>query len=299
MIKRFLLSAVAFLLLYVGLIQAQVFFQQKDPKNFGKSPQAPGPEGEFHKVFNFSFSKYTTSGDREIEIEGDSADVFTRNVFLRNVIAKAYAEQSPVTITADQGNVDKETSRVHLEKNVVATTENGTRLLTEALDILPTRKLLETSLEVEVKKDNISIEGRGARGDSRLKKVRFRENVTVIVKNPESDKDSSVPTVITCDGPLVVDYDLNISRFHENVIARDGRGKLKADAMEVYYNKTSHRVSKIVASGNVVVENSDGNQTYSDTVIYMAEEGKIILGGDVEALYMEGTKPMQESMLTL
>lgn len=297
MIKRFFLASAVFLFAYMALIQGQVFLtqQQKGMRSLLKAPQDPGAGEEFHRVFNFSFSKYTTAGEKEIEIEGDSADVFAKNVFLKNVIAKAYAEESPVTITADLGNIDKETGRVHLEKNVVATTENGTRLLTEALDILPTRKLLETSLEVEVKKDNISIEGLGARGDSRLKKVRFRENVTLVVRNPESE--STVPTIITCHGPLIVDYDLNIARFYENVIARDGRGRLRADAMEVYYNKHSQRVSKIVASGNVVVDNPDGNQTYSDTVIYMAEEGKIILGGDVEALYLEGSQSAQDNLL--
>jgi len=100
--------------------------------------------------------------------------------------------------------------------------------------------------------------------------------------------------VITCDGPLVVDYDKNVARFHDNVVAEDQRGKLRADVMDVYYSKTTRRVSKIVATGNVVVDNPDGNQTYSDNVIYLAEEGRIILGGDAEALYKEGSKSLAD-----
>lgn len=294
MIKRFLILAGAFLVCYISFIQLQVFLTQRRVSKhpFETSPQT-GTEDPLHKVYSFSFSKYTTSGDKEIEVEGDSADVLARSVILKNVIAKAYAEESPVTITADQGEIDKATSKIRLERNVVATTENGTRLLTEALDLFPTKKLLDTSLEAEVKKDNINIEGLGAQGDSRLKKVKFKKNVTVIVKSPDSD--TKTPTVITCDGPLVVNYDENIARFHQNVVAEDERGKLRADTMDVYYNKDTRKVSKIVAVGNVIVDNPDGNQTFSDNVIYLAEEGRIILGGDTEALYVEGSQSLSDN----
>lgn len=289
MIKRFLIATTAFILFYVGFIQLQVYLtEQRDLRSGGPALKENKSDDPYHRVYSFSFSKYTTAGEKEIEIEGDSADVFERNVILKNVIAKAYAEESPVTITADQGNIDKTSNKVRFEKNVVATTENGTRLLTEALDIFPNKKLLDTSLEAEVKRDNINIEGLGAEGDSRLKKIKFRKNVTVVVKNPESE--SKIPTVITCDGPLIINYEENIARFNQNVVAEDERGKIHADTMDVYYNKETRRVSKIVAVGNVVVENPDGNNTFSDNVIYLAEEGRIILGGDAEALYVEGTK---------
>lgn len=293
MIKRFLVVSAAFIVFYLGVIQFQLFLaQRRDEK--AKVVGKEAVEDPSHRVYSFSFSKYATTGNKEIEIEGDSADVFTKSVLLKNVIAKAYAEESPVTITADQGMIDKATSIVHLEKNVVATTENGTRLLTETLDVLPNKKMLETADRAEVKRDNISIEGLGARGDSRLKKVKFKQKVTVIVKNPESK--AGTPTVITCDGPLIVDYDKNIARFHDNVIAADERGKLRADSMDVYYNKDSRRIAKIVAVGNVVIDNPDGNQTLSDNVTYLAEEGRIILGGDTEALYVEGGKSLSDAV---
>ena len=66
--------------------------------------------------------------------------------------------------------------------------------------------------------------------------------------------------------------------------------------MDVYYNKDTRRVGKIVAFGDVIVENPDGNQTFSDNVIYLAEEGRIILGGDAEALYIEGSKSVKDGI---
>jgi hypothetical protein len=48
----------------------------------------------------------------------------------------------------------------------------------------------------------------------------------------------------------------------------------------------------------VVIENPDGNKTYSDNVIYLADEGKVILGGDTEALYFNNnTQGKQQGLL--
>lgn len=283
MIRKILLVSIAFVALYGTMVQMQVFKAHHAKKGPAAAPNAAAPN---HKVYFFSFAKYNPSGEKEIEIEGDSADILTRTVELMNVVAKAYAEETPVTITADEGNYDKVTNKVHLQKNVVATTGNGTRLLTEALDIHPAKKVMESDVQTEVKRDNLNIEGLGARGDSGLKKVKFKKNVTVVVQGTKETAQG--PTVITCDGPLVVDYEKNIAHFKDNVVAEDNRGKLMADVMDVYYNKVNRQVSKIVAFGNVVIENPDGSQTFSDNVIYLAEEGRVILGGDTEAIYFQG-----------
>ena len=286
MIKRVVVICVGFVLVYAGIISLQIFLA--DPLEPPQQTQGEEEAETTHKVYLFSFTKYAPTGEKEIEIEGDSANILSKTVQLMNVVAKAYAEETPVTITSDRGHYDKINNKVYLQKNVVATTANGTRLLTEELEIHPTQRVMETKVQTEVKKDNINIEGIGARGDTGLKKVRFEKNVTVIVQDPGDT--TAGPTVITCDGPLVIDYEKNIAHFKENVVAKDKRGKLMSDIMDVYYNRVSRQVSKIVAIGNVVIENPDGNKTFSDNVIYLADEGRIILGGDTEALYYEGER---------
>ncbi len=275
---------------YVALIKFQVFEGSRQ----GPVTSAPAAGKEVsHKVYFFSFTKYTPNGEKEIEIEGDSADLLAKTVDLMNVVAKAYAEETPVTITADEGQYNKDKNLVHLSKNVVATTEDGTRLLTEKLDIYPADRALETNERASVKKESINIDGEGARGDSQLKKVAFKKNVTVVIKDAGDGlaESGQGTTVITCDGPLDIDYEKNIAFFNKNVVAKDKRGTLTADRMEVHYDKGQRRVAKIIATGNVVVENPDGNKTYSDNVIYLADEGRIILGGDTEAIYMGGEAP--------
>ncbi len=283
MTKKVIIAIIAFVLIYVGVIHLQVILSTKGSGK--KEKQNEEKQKTTHKVYSFAFTKYTTGGAKEIEIEGDSANILAQNVLLLNVVAKAYAEETPVTLTADEGNYDKAANQVHLQKNVVATTEDGTRLVTEELNIDPAKRILKTDVAAEVTKDNINIEGQGAKGDSNLKKVQFNKNVTVVVQDP--DNKANGPTIITCDGPLLIDYDKNIAHFKDNVVADDNRGKLTADIMDVYYNRVSKRVAKIVAIGHVVISNPDGNKTYSDNVVYLSDEGKVILGGDTEALYFK------------
>lgn len=283
MLRRMILIAVLCLAAYIVWIQFQVLSQ----KGIFTIQKKEAKKEETQKVYFFSFTKYNPTGGKEIEIEGDSANILAETVDLLNVVAKAYAEETPVTITADRGKYEKKTNKVHIEQNVVATTQDGTRMTTEELDIYPDKHVLENEVQTIVRKNNINVDGIGARGDTNLKRVKFKKNVTVVV---QPDKDSNEdPTVITCDGPLEIDYNQNIAYFKENVIAKDRRGTLYSDLMDVYYSKESKKVSKIIARGNVMIENPDGNKTYSDSVIYLADEGRVILGGDTEALYAGGS----------
>lgn len=282
--KKIIFGIIAFIVFYILVIQLQVL-NNRDGKNKIQNEDQAAPS---HRVYSFSFSKFSTEGEKELDIEGDSADILSKTVNLMNVVAKAYASETPVTITSDKGFYDKEKEKVHLKENVVATTEDGTRLLTEELDIFPNDKSMETDVQAEVKKDNFNIEGLGARGESNLKKVKFKKNVTVVIQDPD-DKEKT-PTVITCDGPLTVDYDENIAHFRDNVVAVDQQGTLRAERMDVYYNKEVKRVAKIVAMDKVIIESPDGNKTYSDHAIYLAEEGRVILGGDADVIYFDGSK---------
>ncbi len=294
MMKKFLIASLAVLLAYVGFISFKLYVGATGP---GVAPAASDIQSEAHKVYSFSFSKYATSGKKELEIEGDTANILAKIVALNNVIAKAYADDNPVTVTADQGIFDKSTSTVHLANNVVATTQEGARLITNKLDIHPSEKSLDTEDKVSVKKDNIDVDGLGARGDSLLKKVQFHKNVTVVIQS--DDPKSSVPTIITCDGPLDIHYEQNIAHFHKNVVATDHRGKLTADNMDVIYDKVSKRVDTIVAKGNVAIITPEGNATYSDEVTYLAKEGRVIMGGSTEAVYFPGTNPETGNILSL
>lgn len=291
MIKRFIIICLLIASAYVFFltVRLNVTIPVIEPQT--EQEESSATDEPTQKVFSFSFSKYTVDGHRELEIEGDSADIFAKVVTLTNVIAKAYANEKPVIITADKGTFDKSTSNVHLNENVVATSEEGTTLRSESLDIDVTKKVLSTEDVAKVEQSNIKLEGEGAHGDSELKKINFKKNVTVVISGEKRD---SPETVITCDGQLEIDYMDNIARFNKNVIATDVRGKLTSDYMDVFYDKVSRRVYKIIARGNVVIE-QEGNITYSDNVIYLANEGRVIMGGDPEAVYYPESEPFKDA----
>ncbi|OGW81125.1 MAG: LPS export ABC transporter periplasmic protein LptC [Omnitrophica bacterium RIFCSPLOWO2_12_FULL_44_17] len=288
MVKKFLMVAVLLVVAYIALVQFKLLYRIVTGNKGGEPISETLQNDVAQKVYSFSFSKYNSSGSKELEIEGDSADILAQNVKLINVIAKAYAEDSPVTITADKGDFNRSTSQVKLKENVVATTETGTRLMTNELDIFPSDKRLETQEVANVKKDNISIKGTGAESDSQMERVHFKKNVTVMIQNPDSE--TKKPTIITSDGPLEIDYKRNVAFFKKNVQAVDDRGTLKSDFMDVYYDKELKQVSKMVARGNVIIESKEGNKTYSDSAVYLAKEGRVVLGGDVETEYVAEEK---------
>ena len=116
MIKRLVFIFVALVVFYVFFVQVQVVITRKQrAEQAAEKPSEQRPQ----KVFSFSFTKYTPEGQREIEIEGDSADILSNTVQLMNVMAKAYAEEVPVTVTADRGEYNKKKNNIHLEQNVV------------------------------------------------------------------------------------------------------------------------------------------------------------------------------------
>ena len=86
-------------------------------------------------------------------------------------------------------------------------------------------------------------------------------------------------TEVTCDGALEVDYENNIAVFNENVIVNDPQLMIKADKMQVFFDKESKSIDKIVCEGNVKFKKED-RQAKSDKAVYLAKQGKVILTGD-------------------
>ena len=98
MIKRFVVSCFVVMIIYLLFLFLRL--QNSDTVDrggqTGTTENSLQQSAEHHKVYSFSFSKYTPEGDKELEIEGDSADIFAKVVSLKNVIAKAYANEKPV-----------------------------------------------------------------------------------------------------------------------------------------------------------------------------------------------------------
>ena len=83
-------------------------------------------------------------------------------------------------------------------------------------------------------------------------------------------------TTITCRGPLEVDYKNHVALFQNNVRVVDQRGEITSDQMEVFFDKDLETIQRIIATGNVRIQQGE-NVTQSDRAEYDVTEGKVTL----------------------
>lgn len=250
-------------------------------------------------ISDFNLAGFGEQGERSWELSGKSADIFTENVKLNDVVGKFYGEDEDVVLTADKGNFDKVKGNVHLEENVVIATSSGTELTTDSLDWDRTNQRVTTQELVNIKRDNMIARALGAAGEPSLKIVSLQREVELEVDTALDKIDSKKSSeqkkiVITCDGPLEIDYQKNIAMFYNNVKVDQTDIEIYSDRMDAYFSTGSQsqkiaknqisqdlmggQISKVVAKGNVKIVRGD-NISYSNQAVYDARDRKIILTG--------------------
>ena len=256
------------------------------------SPAAAPDQAIEQEASMFSLTGYTTGGAKKWEVSGDSVKIFTKTseVKLDNMNARIWGENNQfVNLTSDIGSFNRKTEKAHFEKNVNVTNQEGMRLKTDYLDCQTKSQAIDTEAYVEVERENFKAEGFGLKGRHQLSKVQLNEDVRVEIADKKEDK-NAVPIIITCDGPLEVDYNTNVAHFNKNVRVNTERGDIFADKMDVYIDREEKKLIKIVCTGNVRV-NQGGNNTFSQRAVYLAKEGKVILSGEPKlVIYAEGMK---------
>jgi len=260
---------------------------KKESKQVEPSEDLVAMESE-QKIMSFSLTGYEEGGKKKWEVEGQSADIMADVVNLTNVVAKAYGEEADVTLVADKGVFNRTSSDVHLESNVVATSTEGTELTTDVLDWNNAEQRVYTDEFVKVIREDIETTSTGAEAHPNLEKVEFKKDVKVKTGKPQ--------TVITCDGPLEIDYGKNLAVFNNKVKVEDERGQLYCNKATAYYDPKTRQITKVVASGDVKMVRG-GNWTFSDEAVYLAKEEKLILTGSPKVMiYPEEAKGVTEGM---
>lgn len=246
---------------------------EKEDKSFTVSEEVTVLENSsspLQKIDNFNVEGFTEKGEKEWEIEAKTADVTEGLVKMEEVKATFWDEQGRVDLESDKGEYDKEGKKVYLNNNVLVRTSEGTKLVTDKLIWDVQKQEATTDEEVVVEKEGLVASGKGAVAVTEEKKVELKESVKV-------KADSG--TVITCKGPLELDYEKNISKFFEEVRVEDERGEIFADRMEVLFNPKQREIEKVFAYGNVKIIH-EGNVAYADEAVYDAGEKKVLLKGN-------------------
>ncbi|MCD6460410.1 hypothetical protein J7L67_07065 [bacterium] len=108
-------------------------------------------------------------------------------------------------------------------------------------------------------------------------------NISKSSTQKDENNMQEVPTIITSDGPLNVDFAKNIAVFHDNVVIIDPKGDVYADLMKFFFDGQTKHISIVEATGNVVIK-VDNKVAKSDKALYKVEEGVLELTGNPRIL---------------
>ncbi|MBM3252512.1 MAG: LPS export ABC transporter periplasmic protein LptC [Candidatus Omnitrophica bacterium] len=237
---------------------------------------ASAQEDSDQQFLEFNLSGHSKDGQKSWEVKGESADIFSDTVRLKNVNADLYGQEK-VNLKADSGSLNKASGDMHLEKDVVAITETGSKLTTDSLDWKRDANLITTEDKVKIEKENLVAVGTGAEAKTDIKKAKLKDDVTVEIATVDENKNLK-KTVITCDGSLDIDYQNSIAVFNKNVLVEDEQGKIFSDLMEVYFDTKTKSIIKIIAKGHVKIKRQE-NESYSEEAVYTVADKKITLIG--------------------
>jgi LPS export ABC transporter protein LptC len=278
---------------------------------FSAFAQEQNTQESDQQISEFSLSSFGDKGNKAWDLSGKSADIFIDVVKLKDVVGNLYGEKEDIHLIADKGDFNKVDGKVHLEENVVITTSSGTKMTTDSLDWDRKNQLVTTEDFVNIERGNMVTTANGAVGEPSLKKVNLQKDVTVNI-NPAPDEKNQEPEdkkkiVITCDGPLEIDYGKNIATFKNNVRVDTQDSIIQSDIMDVYFGGMGQdnsgvgtdltamgsKIEKIVARGNVKITRGE-NVSYSDEATYTALDKKITLSGSPK-LIIYSTEEMSAS----
>ncbi len=268
---------------------------------YAQQPKGAQQETSDQQISDFSLAGYGDKGKKSWELSGKSADIFDDVVKLKDITGRLYGEEENIKLTSDKGDFNKTEGKVHLQDNVVITTDSGAKLTTDSLDWDRKNQIVSTPDVVNIERENMFTTGRGARGEPNLKKVNLQKDVTVEIQPQakESKMSAQEKIVITCDGPLEVDYEKNVAVFNNNVKVDRQDSQIYCDSMWIYFLRSgadpakekkpdipvqspsfmgNTKIDKLVAKGNVRIIRGE-NTSYSEEAIYSAADNKIILSG--------------------
>lgn len=243
------------------------------------------------QIGDFSLSGFGDKGKKSWDLSGQSADILNEVVKLKKVVGNHYAGKDNINLTADTGDFNKKSGLVHLEKNVVITTASGAKLTTDSLDWDRKQQIVSTLDKVNLERQDMNLSGQGAKGQTGLKQVVLEKDVRLDIQPKDKKSNKKEKIVITCDGPLDIDYEKNIAVFNNNVKVEKSDMIIYSDKMQVYFSQKqeagtkeesqdlmSSSINKIISSGNVRIVRGE-NVSYSQEAVYTALDKKITLTG--------------------
>lgn len=255
--------------------------------------------GEPQQMLDFTLAGYGAAGQKTWEVEGASMDMEGEDIKISDITAHLYGEKENMVLTADHGSFDRATGTVYLKDNVRAVTDSGAQLNSNTLDWSQRDQKISSKDQVHITKDNITATGQGIEAQPDFKVAEFMKDVTLTVQEDKKEKKDERSMgfgrgkmVITCDGPMELNYDKGHAIFQNNVKVEGeaDEGVMEADRMTVYFSATSKQIDRMEANGHVKIIRGE-NTSSSDAAVFTASDKRLILTGRPKlVMYMEEAK---------
>ncbi len=262
-------------------------------------PHAKAPEAETNadqQMTEFMLTGYQQDGSKRWELKGRGAVADGPLVTISHPDAVGYDAARTGYLTASAAQVQQNTRHVRLEHDVTIHTSDGLWFATPLLHWSPDQNRVETDDPVRIETDHMLLRGRRMTGLTQLKQATIFEDIELVL-NPSDHEPGQVTTqhvTITCDGPLLFDYEHNTATFQHNVHVQDPNGDLYSDTLVAYLDAASHTIRYAEASGRVRIHQHQNTAT-SDRAVYEPAQGKITLVGQPSLLVFPeaGQSPAQ------
>ncbi|MBI5149280.1 MAG: LPS export ABC transporter periplasmic protein LptC [Candidatus Omnitrophica bacterium] len=224
----------------------------------------------------FNLQGYSESGEKAWAVNGSKADILGDKIKISDVAAESYGEEK-MNLTAESGTINQADGNIHLEKDVIITSQRGTQMTTDSLDWNRTADLVKTKDPVVITDKDMTLTGKGMEAKPGLKTAQIEKNVTATMDtDPEPEVKKTI--TITSDGPMTMDQSKSYAVFEDNVVAVQEDQTLKADRMEIYFNQEQKQIKELVCSGHVVIIRG-ANQSFADKAVYTGADQKLTLSG--------------------
>lgn len=195
-----------------------------------------------HKMHNFKLEGFTKTGENQWSIEGEFAKLVEPDILLSSVKGRSFNNDVSVMLTADKGVYNRVTNSTELDGNVVIVSSDGGRICMDFARWDAANEEVKTDSHVRIDYSGVMVDGEGALVKPKKKWAMLEKGITA--------KDSS-GRVITCDGPLEVDYENRKAIFNNNVEIIDQEGKMYANQVIAYFDPENRKIDRIEWIGDV------------------------------------------------
>ncbi|MBZ0165464.1 MAG: LPS export ABC transporter periplasmic protein LptC, partial [Candidatus Omnitrophica bacterium] len=194
-----------------------------------------------------------------------------------------------MNVTAAEGMVDQVSGFMKLEKDVVITSGDGSKMMTDSVEWNRDEDLVSSEEDVYIKNETFTATGTGLQARPGMKSAQLNKDVTVRVDTTQPDElqQPIKHLTVTSDGPMVLDQLLNKARFEVNVVAEQDDQVLKADVIEIYFKEGMKDIIEMICIGNVEIMQGE-NKTYAEKATYNAEDQKLTLSGRPKLILQTG-----------